>query len=540
MIKADSNLPPFTGTYARWNLLLPLVFFFLLPCLPALAQSLDALARPQDGHSARVSSSHRLEDGAYDPDSNRDNSNVLPGETKVLADLKGPGEITHLWLTFLGPEPHPWAQNGSANHQEMLLRIYWDNRPEPDVEAPVGEFFACGFGLRMPVNSLPVIVDDADSYNCFWRMPFREAARVEVVNQSEKNISLLYYNLDWVQKPVAADAPYFCARYNKAYPTKHGEDYLVLDAEGRGHLVGVALFVRSRSPEWFGEGDEKVYVDGEEKASIWGTGTEDYFLAAWGLQKNSTPYFGTPWAEPWGILGQKTGAYRWHIQDPIVFQQRLRFTFEHYGWLPVDENPKGAHDSWNEREDDFASVAYWYQQGPSKRFGVIPPAAERKLPSLDIVLPATAAAARAGVGEVQTQEGPLWAAGSHVFYRPAPEGEAWIDVPFEVREKEPRRLILRLTTSYDYGIYRALVDGVPVGEPMDLYSEETDVTEFPLLDFWPEPGMHTVRLERVGKNDAAKDSFLGIESVLLRERRPRVRDYAFDRDKDWKANPVLY
>jgi len=69
-----------------------------------------------------------------DPSSNRDNSNVAPGQKKILLDVKGPGVITHIWMTFLGPEPHPWAKNGSANHQEMLLRMYWDGNERPAVE----------------------------------------------------------------------------------------------------------------------------------------------------------------------------------------------------------------------------------------------------------------------------------------------------------------------------------------------------------------------------------------------------------------------
>jgi hypothetical protein len=512
----------------------------VLVCAMAQAQ-LAELAKPHEGRSMRVSSSHRLDNGEYDPDSNWDNSNVAPGETKVLADLVGPGEITHLWMTFLGPESHPWAQEGSANHQEMLLRVFWDGREKPDVEAPVGEFFACGFGVRMEVKSVPVIVDDADSYNCFWRMPFRKSARIEIVNQSAKNISLLYYNVDWLQKPIPDDTPYFCAQYNQTFPTKLGEDYIILDAEGKGHYVGTALFVRSRSPMWFGEGDEKVYIDGEEKASIWGTGTEDYFLAAWGLQRNSTPYFGTPWAEDWGILGQRTAAYRWHVQDPLVFNSSIRFTIEHYGWIPVDENPEGKCDSWNDREDDFASVAYWYQTGPVKAFANVPPAAERKLPSLDIETPARGftGAENHGTGESAVQQDALWPNGQ-VFFKPTTMADAWYEIPFEVQVKEPRRLLVRLTRSYDYGIYQASLDGVKVGPPMDLYNDETDTKEFPLLDFWPEPGRHVLRLECTGQAEASKGNYLGIDAVLLRERRPRVKEYAHDKDNDWRENQLLY
>ncbi|NLV45072.1 MAG: DUF2961 domain-containing protein [Candidatus Hydrogenedentes bacterium] len=519
-------------------------FTVLLLLLGALAQaqSLSDLAKSLEGRSMRSSSSARLPGGEYDPDSNYDNANVKPLETKVLLDAKGPGEITHIWMTFLGPEPHPWAKTGAANHQEMLLRIYWDDRPDPDVEAPVGEFFGCGFGMRMEVQSLPVIVDDGDGYNCFWHMPFRKAARVEIINQSDKNIALLYYNVDWIQKEVPPDTPYFCAQYNQSYPVGKGKDYVVLDTEGKGHYVGTTLYVRSRSPEWFGEGDEKIYIDGEEKASVWGTGTEDYFLAAWGLKNNSTLYFGTPWAEEWGSLGQRTAAYRWHIQDPIVFNTGIRFTFEHYGWLPVDENPRGLHDSWNEREDDFASVAYWYQLGPTKRFAVVPPASERKLPCLDRIIAAVGLLdpQRHGPGEVVVQEGVLWPEGGQVFFRPASDADGWYEIPFAVKVREPRRLILNLTRSYDYGIYQAFVDGVKIGNPIDLYAADTQVKEYSLLDFWPEPGTHTVRLQCIGKSDNSAANYLGVVSVLLRERRPCVSEYGHDKDKDWKENPVLY
>ena len=114
----------------------------------------------------------------YDRANNGDRlDRVEAGETVVLADLKGPGEITHIWMTFLH-EPHQWVTDGAANHQELLLRMYWDGREKPDVEAPVGDFFASCFGKRMEVVSLPVIVEDGDSYNCFWKMPFRKSARI--------------------------------------------------------------------------------------------------------------------------------------------------------------------------------------------------------------------------------------------------------------------------------------------------------------------------------------------------------------------------
>ena len=269
----------------------------------------------------------------------------------------------------------------------MLLRIYWDGRERPGVEAPVGDFFANCFGQRSEVVSLPVIVEDADSYNCFWHMPFRKSARVEIVNQSEKPISLLYYNIDWIKKPPSPKTlPISMPSTARNTRREPGRDYVVLETKGKGHYVGTVLAVRTRSPAWFGEGDEKIYIDGEARPSIWGTGTEDYFLSAWGLKKTSTPYFGVPFFDQWGIVGGHTSAYRWHLADPIVFNTGIRVAFEHFGWISPDENPDYKSMSWNEREDDYASVAFWYQTGEPTFAARAPHARERKLPSLDRVI----------------------------------------------------------------------------------------------------------------------------------------------------------
>ncbi|MBN1441716.1 MAG: DUF2961 domain-containing protein [Planctomycetes bacterium] len=513
------------------------------------ADFLESLAGPKEGRSRRATSSHRIgPDGKYDPqgeldpNSNWDNKNVPPGETKVLMEEDGPGVITHIWMTFLSPEPHPWAKSGSADHQEMLLRIYYDGGERPGVEAPVGDFFANSFGKRSEVISLPVIVEDADSYNCFWHMPFRKSVRVEVVNESEKNISLLYYNIDWIEKEsLPGDTPYFYAQYRQEYPAEKGKDYLILETEGKGHYVGTVLSVRTRSPSWFGEGDEKIYIDGEEKASIWGTGTEDYFLSAWGLKTTSTPYFGTPYFDQWGIVGGHTSAYRWHIQDPIVFSRGIKVTIEHFGWISPDENPEYKTHSWNEREDDYSSVAFWYQIGRPTFSARAPHARERKLPNLDTSFRAAALVKESnhGPGEAVVQKLFDYPEGQ-ILYRPEAAEDAWIEIPLEVKEKEPLRLLLNMTRSYDYGQYRALLDGVEIAAQLDFYHAETQNWEYHLLDFWPDPGRHTLRLECTGKNPASQGHWLGIESVRLRERRPRVKEWAHDKDKDWKEKPTLY
>ena len=481
--------------------------------------------------------------GDLDEQSNWDNYNVAPGQTHVLLDAKGPGLITHIWLTFLGPERQDWARQGSADHQEMLLRMYWDGRERPAVEAPVGDFFANCFGQRREVLSLPVVVEDGDSYNCFWPMPFRKSARIEIVNQSEKRISLLYYNIDWVKKKrLPRDTPYFHAQYRQEYPVEQGKDYVVLDTKGKGHYVGTVLAVRTRSPAWFGEGDEKIYVDGEPKASIWGTGTEDYFLSAWGLKVCSTPYSGVPYFDQWGIVGGHTSAYRWHINDPIVFNTGIRVTFEHFGWISPDENPNYKSTSWNEREDDYASVAFWYQTGEPTFTARAPDAAARKLPGLDRLIVYArdfSGAEFHGEGPAATQSLEIYS-GPQLLYRPAAAAGAWLEIPFTVTNRQPFRLLLNATKSYDFGQYQAFLNGVKLGAPFDLYSPKVANQEIHLLDFWPEPGPYKLRLECVGKNYQSGGYYCGLESVRLRERRPRVTAYAHERDRDWRKEPKLY
>ncbi|AIE87110.1 hypothetical protein OP10G_3742 [Fimbriimonas ginsengisoli Gsoil 348] len=509
-------------------------------------------------------------DGLYDPTappksdleekSNRDNFRVPAGQTHVLMDVEGPGVITHMWITFLGPEAHPWAKDGSANHQEMLLRIYWDGSDRPGVEAPVGDFFGGCFGKRSEVISTAVITEGGDSYNCFWHMPFQKSARVEIVNQSEKPISLLYYNIDWIKRDsLPADTPYFYAQYTQAYPLETGKPYTLLETTGKGHYVGTVFSVRTRSPYWFGEGDEMVTIDGEAIPSVWGTGTEDYFLCAWGLERVLTPYFGVPYFDQWGIVGGHTSAYRWHVNDPFVFQESIKVQFETFGWIAPDENPEYRAMSWNPREDDYASVAFWYQTG-TPTFAARAPY-DRKLPSIErsVVLAYELDYGQKntldtdelprleydGRRERKITEKEVQRYPEHfdfpVLYVPGNGlGADALEVPFTVSEKEPLRLLINMGQGPDLGIYEVSVDGVKLGGPMDFYAPKVESREYHFLDFWPDPGTYVLRLDCVGKNHLSSGYGLIIESVRLRERRPRVKEMAHDRDKDWRTTPIYY
>ncbi len=356
---------------------------FILLTSVAMCQNLSDLMQIHPGRSRAVTSSDP------NPNSNADRLKyVNAGETKVLADIKGPGVIRHIWLTFSEARPNWLEAGGSARPDEIVLRMYWDDAKEPAVEAPLGDFFASGFGERHEIKSAPVQVEGGDGYNCYWAMPFYKRAIITVSNESLKNVRSLYYHIDYTEEDKLPEKTgYFCAQYRNEFPEKTGADYLILDAEGEGQYVGTVMSARSRSPFWFGEGDAKFYVDGEKKASVTGTGTEDYFLMAWGLNATQFPYFGcTYMSSDFEDLGVMYNMYRWHIQDPVRFTKSLRFEIEHTGWISADETESGNVEGHVEREDDMSTVAFWYQTSQPKRFSKFPALAQRILPNLDLII----------------------------------------------------------------------------------------------------------------------------------------------------------
>ncbi|MBN1591539.1 MAG: DUF2961 domain-containing protein, partial [Pirellulales bacterium] len=457
-----------------------------------------------------------------------------------------------------------------------------DDRDKPDVEAPLSDFFAQGFGKRITIQSVPVIVEDGDSYNCYWRMPFRRSARIEVINQGTKPYRSLFYAVDWIKKDsLPPNTMNFCARYRQEFPVQGNpnrpdNEYLILDTEGRGYYVGTVLTVRTRTPDWFGEGDIRVTIDGEKHPSIWGTGTEDYFLSAWGLKDCLTPYFGTPYVSHKARdVGQMSSAYRWHIRDPIVFKKSIRVAVETMGFTNADENAQNIPRLYDQRQDDVCSVAYWYQEGPSKQFTPSTTAEDRKYPNIDPVIawgedfladktaknrdtgpepdktylrkPTPTEATRYhGAGQLKSWGlAQYWDTDHVVKFLPKSISDAWVELPFEVKKKEPYRLLAVLERAPDGGIYQAYLNGVKIGEPIDLYQPKPRVHTWPvvddvqLMDFWPEPGKYILRLECVGHHPLSTGTAIGVNSVRLRERRPRVKEIGYLKDHDWRKKPIL-
>jgi hypothetical protein len=492
-----------------------------------MAQDLSGLAQIKPGRSGAISSADP------NPNSNADRIKyVTPGETKVLVDIKGPGVIHHIWLTFSEARPNWLEAGGSARPDEIVLRMYWDDAKEPAVEAPIGDFFGAGFGLRRELKSIPVEVEGGDGYNCYWPMPFHKHAVITITNEGQKNVRSFYYHIDYTQDDRLPDnTAYFCAQYRNEFPEKTGSDYLILDAEGDGQYVGTVMSVRSRSPFWFGEGDAKFYVDGDKKPTIQGTGTEDYFLMAWGLNETQFPYFGcTYMSSDFEDLGVEYCLYRWQIPDAVRFTKSLRFEIEHKGWISDDETESGKVEGHVEREDDMATVAFWYQIGQPKRFTKLPPLSGRILPNLDIIIEGKTMqpTARHSPGVLELQKGYDWTGEGQLLFMPASD-EPVLEADFQVEKEDYRGLILRCTYAEDYGTYRIFLDGKDVRQPpdymageklqeFDFYSKELAVKDIYLGSFKLPTGKHTLRFECTGRNPLSKGKYLGLDSVRLRER----------------------
>ena len=344
---------------------------------------------------------------------NDDRIYIPSGQSALLADIEGAGCINHIWCTFTSSE--------ADSLRKVVLRMRWDDEPDYSVEVPIGDFFGVGHAEAVDFVSLPLQMSPAQgrAFNCFFPMPFGTRATIDVVNEMESEL-IFYYYIDYeLHDKLDDDIGRFHAQWRRENPTDGISDegvdnkswsfggtniggqgnYVILDAEGQGHYVGCNLNIHNlrngdaqRWPHelgwpvriaqlqdgsdllfdrfnWYGEGDDMVFIDGDTwPPSMHGTGTEDYFNTAWcPAVAYHAPYHGItlPGGPNWS---GKVSMYRFHIEDPICFQESLRVTIEH------------GHA--NHRSDDVSSTAYWYQLEPHKPFPTLPPV-EARLPLPD-------------------------------------------------------------------------------------------------------------------------------------------------------------
>ncbi len=476
-----------------------------------------ALTRVQEGDARRSTSNNP------DPDSNDDSLRPIAGETVVIADLEGPGVVTHIWLTVAANE-YGWPRL-------LRLRAYYDDNPIPAIDAPVGDFFGVGHGFERSINSVMVRNSSSGrSRNSYWQMPFQKRMRITITNEGRRRVSNLYYHVDWKKMPaLPPDTLYFHARYRQALPTAAGKPYEIFSATGQGHYVGTVLNIVQNEAGWFGEGDEKFYVDGSTTPAIEGTGTEDYFNDAWSFRTADALYTGVPIAEGTGV-GARLGAYRWHVVDPVPFRTSLRFDIEHAGWTyKADGSVRSAFE---ERADLFSSVAFWYQRGVAPDQPAVP-YGSRRLPignARQIEVEQRASQAIGERGKVSVQPEVFWSKDLLLFEAEGPGSS--ITIPFDVPEDGRYELVAQLAHAPDYGVYTVELDGQSTAssaalehEPganmgdkgrIDPYYSEIYVAEDHLIG-WASltKGRHTLKFVCAGKNSASSGFNLGIDTLVL-------------------------
>ena len=286
------------------------------------------------------------------------------GETLTLMDVDGPGIIQHIWMVT--------ETNWKGSGRGCVLRFYWDEEETPSVEVPMTDFFAIGHDQFAPVNSLAVIANATSALNCYWPMPYRKHARVTFTNENAKDLNILAFQITYAETEVPEDAATFHAQWRRAVTDRSNPDYLILDGvKGQGKYVGTFLAWTQLSDGWFGEGEIKFFLDGDQEfPTICGTGTEDYFCASYGFPEvYSTAYVGNTLKHSGDNGPPKWSLYRWHLMDPICFQEDLRLTIQALGWWP--------NGRFQPLADDIASVAYWYQREPHRPFPAFPVLPER-------------------------------------------------------------------------------------------------------------------------------------------------------------------
>jgi hypothetical protein len=261
--------------------------------------------------------------------------NIAPGQTAVLCDLREAGVIRALRAKVQSPQRYAW--------RKLVLQGEWDGASWPQIETPLGPFF--GFDWETSeYGSVIAGCHEGQAYQ-YFPMPFRKSARLVLKNYLETSAEV-EFEVEWA--PLAQlpeDMTYFYARWRHE-PDSMTFDYPFLEVAGRGHFVGVSMPIDHPLAGWWGEGDEKVWVDGDDFPPYIGTGSEDYFGDAWGIRYLSGPSFGAS-----SMKGHRTCNYRWHFMDFIPFTQRMRMTIENYG--PNGQGPRGQYD--------YSSTAFWYQ-----------------------------------------------------------------------------------------------------------------------------------------------------------------------------------
>lgn len=289
---------------------------------------------------------------------------VAPGERVVLADLDGPGRITHFWCTVPPARPDQL--------RAVIVDGFYDGAGEPSISAPLVDLFGVAHGRPVPVNSALATIAEGRGFNLWAPMPFQHGFRLELFNGSDRDLEL-YYQLDLVLGPQAPS--YLHVSWRRQNPTTTRQDMVIAEGlRGPGRFLGCNVGVRVLDEGiWYGEGEVKVYRDGDtDHPTICGTGLEDYVGTAWGMGPHEGLWAGAPLVvrEQSGRLQPDfVGFYRWHVPDPIMFDRELRVTIQQIGaamFLPGQESEFEAYAA-----SHPVAGQGWWRAGPLLASGIV-------------------------------------------------------------------------------------------------------------------------------------------------------------------------
>ena len=438
---------------------------------------------------------------------------VKPGKAHTVVELAGPRAITALRAKAAFAD----RDDEMDALRELVLRITWDADAAPAVWCPLGDFFGTAPGVN-PYQSLPMGMTD-DGFYSLWYMPFARSAKVELVNDGTKarDVELRLTHAP-LSRPAEALGRFHAKWHRDAFLPKGKDrypDWTLLTTTGRGRLVGVMLHVwnpkggqyppAGEGRWWWGEGDEKFFVDGEKFPSTFGTGSEDYFGYAWG---NATRFHRAYHCQ---TISQNNRGHvslnRWHVNDNIPFQTSLEAAIEKY--FPND---------WPTR---YAAVAYWYlAPGGKDPYPAVPlgrrlgwydkPKVFRVRGAIEgeamKVLAKTAG--KAAPQNLLTFGADKWSGNTHLWWIEAkPQDKLTLALPVKAAGKYELQAVL--TKASDYGIVQLSLDGRKLGGPIDLYSPKVVPTKVLSLGTHElSKGAHELTVEITGANPKAKKAYM--------------------------------
>lgn len=399
-----------------------------------------------------------------------------------------------------------------------LLTITFDEAETPQVAVPLGEFFGSGPG-RNPFETAIHSVTAPGTMLSHWYMPFHKAAKVSLRNQTQKPVQV-FGEADFVQAAPPENLLYFHARWRyqdglrtvKADGTRDWPALRVSGASGR--FVGLLLNIHNPTTAWWGEGDEKIYVDGESFPSTFGTGTEDYFGYAWGDNHlYANPFHAQTRCDGPGSKGN-TSNIRYQLLDGVPFHKSLAFDIEVWHWEPV--------------KIQYATLAYVYAGPGAKVEPGVPDLSARKVyPRPPIKreagvleaedLKVTAKTAGNVPGQDMTPFGDAWSGARQLWWVGAGPG-AKLDLDLPVKAAGTYALSAAFTRAGDYGTIQLTLDGNELGKPIDLYEPAPRVihTGSVLLGTARlDAGPHTLTIVITGKNPRSTNHLVGVDWFKL-------------------------